>query len=363
VAQHDTACGEAGRVADDVQVLELPGAAVAADLGLEHERFDVAVEEFLLLVGQRLEIVEHAREFGIGQLEAEFLDALAQGRAAAVLAKHEIGAGHAHVVRPHDLVRRVMLQHAVLVDAGFVRERVLADHCLVARNRHARDAREQAAGRKQAPGVDAGVQAVDAFTHLERHRDLFERRIARTLTDAVDRAFHLARAAADGSEAVGHGQPQVVVAVDAEGHFVRATHVLRQEREDVMEFLGDRVTDGVGHVDRGRAGFDHGFDHFTQELGLGARGILGRELDVLAQAARVLHAFDGGVDDLLFSHVELVLAMDRAGGEEHVDARPGGHLDRAPRLVDVLAVAAREARDDRAPHFTRDFMHGFPVAR
>ncbi len=194
-----------------------------------------------------------------------------------------------------------MLQHAVLVDAGLVRERVLADDRLVARNRHAGDAREQAAGREQALGVDAGVQAVDAFAHLERHHDFLERRIARTLADAVDRAFHLARAAADGGEAVGHGHAEVVVAVNAEGHLVGAANVLRQEREDVVEFLGHRVADGVGHVDRGRAGFDHGFDHFAQELGFGARGVLGRELDVLAQAARVLHAFDGRVDDLLLA--------------------------------------------------------------
>ena len=46
-------------------------------------------------------------------------------------------------------------------------------------------------------------------------------------------------------------------------------------------------------------------------------------------------------------HVELVLAMDRAGGEEHVQARPRGFRDRRPGLVDVLAVAARERRDDR----------------
>ena len=133
-------------------------------------------------------------ELGIRQLEAEFLDALAQRGAAAVLAEHEVGARHADVVRAHDLVGRVMLQHAVLVDAGLVRERVFADDRLVARNRHAGDAREQAARREQALRVDAGVQAEDALAHLERHHDFFERAVARALADAVDRAFDLARA-------------------------------------------------------------------------------------------------------------------------------------------------------------------------
>ena len=80
-----------------------------------------------------------------------------------------------------------------------------------------------------------------------------------------------------------------------------------------------------------RTGLDRGFDDFAQEVELGARGVLGRELDVLAQAARVLHAFDRRVDDLLLRHVELVLAMDRAGREEHVNARLRRDLARRSR--------------------------------
>ena len=37
-------------------------------------------------------------------------------------------------------------------------------------------------------------------------------------------------------------------------------------------------------------------------------------------------------------------------------------LHGAPDLVDVLAVAAREARDDRALHFPGNLVHGLPVA-
>ena len=40
----------------------------------------------------------------------------------------------------------------------------------------------------------------------------------------------------------------------------------------------------------------------------------------LAVLARDLHALDRAADDLLLRHVELVLAMDRAGGQEHVQA-------------------------------------------
>ena len=58
-------------------------------LGLQHERFDVAVVELLLLVRQRLEFLEHAREFDVVELEAQFLDALAQRMTAAVFAQHQ----------------------------------------------------------------------------------------------------------------------------------------------------------------------------------------------------------------------------------------------------------------------------------
>ncbi len=49
------------------------------------------------------------------------------------------------------------------------------------------------------------------------------------------------------------------------------------------DFLRRRVADGVGHIDRGRAGFDHRRQHLDQEFGLGADRVLGGELDVVAQ--------------------------------------------------------------------------------
>ena len=39
--------------------------------GAQHQRLDVAVEELLLLVGERLELLEHAVELELIELEAE----------------------------------------------------------------------------------------------------------------------------------------------------------------------------------------------------------------------------------------------------------------------------------------------------
>jgi hypothetical protein len=75
-----------------------------------------------------------------------------------------------------------------------------------------------------------------------------------------------------------------------------------------------------------------------------ARGVLRRELDVIAQAAGQLHALDGLAQDLLLGHLQLVFAMDRAGGEEHVDAAalaPAGPPARRARCIAGCSAPAR----------------------
>ena len=62
------------------------------------QRFDVAVEELLLLVGQCLEFLEQLIEFGVADVEAELLDALAKCVTAAMLAEHEVGARQPHIL-------------------------------------------------------------------------------------------------------------------------------------------------------------------------------------------------------------------------------------------------------------------------
>ena len=186
--------------------------------GPQHQRLDVAVEQLLLLVGERLEFLEHAVEFELVELEAQFLDPLAERVPAAVLAEHEVAARQADVLGPHDLVGRVVLEHAVLVDARFVRERVLADDRLVARNRHAGDARDQPRDVGYSRLVWMPVSQVEErVARLQRHHDFLQRAVAGALADAVDGAFDLARAGHDRGQAVGHRHAQIVVAMHATG--------------------------------------------------------------------------------------------------------------------------------------------------
>src|ERR1700730_18622379 len=90
-------------------------------------------------------------------LHRERADALAERVPAAVLAEHQVAARQAHVLGTQDLVGRVVLEHSVLVNAGFVREGVFTHHRLVARDRHAGDAGNEPRGGVQAAGVNGGA--------------------------------------------------------------------------------------------------------------------------------------------------------------------------------------------------------------
>ena len=128
---------------------------------------------------------------------------------------------------------RAFLEHAVLVDAGLVGEGVLADDRLVALHLDAGDVGHQPAGGHEPLGVDARVGVVVVVPRAQGHDDFFQRAVAGPLADAVDRALDLARAGLDGGQAVGHGQAQVVVAVDADHGLVDVRHAVAERADDV----------------------------------------------------------------------------------------------------------------------------------
>ena len=230
------------------QAHERAGRAAAARLGGElgqgpgsvgrafrpqHQGLDVPVEELLLLVGERLEVLEDAVELELIELEPQRLHALAEGVAPGVLAEHQVAAREAHVLGAQDLVGRVVLEHAVLVDPRLVREGVLAHHRLVARDRLPGDARDQARGRIEAVGLDVGRDIEERGAGLQRHHHFLERAVAGALADAVDGALDLARPGHDRGQAVGDRHPEIVMAVHREADALDAAHVLAQVAEQL----------------------------------------------------------------------------------------------------------------------------------
>ena len=118
--------------------------------------------------------------------------------------------------------------------------------------------------------LHAGVGVVEVAARAQGHDDLFERAVAGPLAQPVDRALDLSGAGLDGGEAVGHGHPQVVVAVDADHGAVDVRHALAEGLDDAVHVAGRGVADGVGDVDRRRPGGNRRLDHLAEEIGLGA---------------------------------------------------------------------------------------------
>src|SRR5207302_899192 len=154
-------------------------------------------------------------------------------------------------------------------------EGVLPDDRLVALHVNTGDTRHLPARGPEALGVDAEFQAVVVVARPHRHDDFFEGAVAGPFTNAVDGALDLPGAFLDRGQTVGDGETEIVVAMNAQYDLVDAAHVLLEVADGGGVLLGDGVANGVGDVDRRRAGGDHLLDDFREKLQLGAGRVFG----------------------------------------------------------------------------------------
>ena len=333
------------------------------DLGvllvLFHQGDDVGVVHALLAVGQRDEpLVERLLLLG-GELVAELLQARAEARAPGVLAHHQARRGPADRFGRHDLVGRTLLDHAILMDAGLVREGVDADDRLVRRDRDAGAAADQRTGRADPLGADAGLVArVVVAPRAEGHHDLFERGVARALADAVDRDLDLPHARLDRGDRVGGRHAEVVVVVGAVDDLVGVRQalpdVLAHGGEHRRALVGQGVADGVGQVDRPRPGAYRHLDRPAEVVDVGAGGVHRRPLDVGDGVAGVADHLLDPHQGLVARHPHLMLQVDVGGGEEDVQHRVRRRPQRLDGGVDVHLDAAGERGDGDIPALLGD---------
>ena len=95
---------------------------------------------------------------------------------------------------------------------------------------------------------------------------------------------------------------------------VNVFDVIEEVADQLGELVGHGVADGVGDVDGRGTRFDGGLGDLGEEFGLGARGILGAELDVLGQGSRVADALDGEAQDFALRLLEFVFEMQLRRG-------------------------------------------------
>jgi hypothetical protein len=214
-------------------------------------------------------------------------------------------------------------------------------------NDHARHLAHQTADARELCRVDLGPDVVEIVSHVQRHDDLFERSVACALADAVDCNLDLPRAVLHGRQAVGDGQPEVVVAVDADHRVFDARHVLPDHRDALTELAGNRIADGIRDIQCACARFDRRLERFVHEVHFRSAGILGAELDILTETPSISDHLADLLEHLGSAHTELVLPMDRGRRDEGVDSAVLGRCHCLRRLVDVRFVSPCQAADCR----------------
>ena len=259
--------------ADHAQEFDLDPVVFLTGFLIADEGQKVVLEHLFLPVCQSLEPYEDVLQLVVGQFITQFLEFRPQSRTPRVLAHDDVGFLQADVLGPHDLERLGVLEHAVLMDAAFVSEGVLAHDGLVVLHRKARDRGNAARDVHQLRRVDAGVIGHDVVANLHGHHDLFQGCVAGTLAQSVDRAFDLPGAALDGCQRVGRRHAEVVVAMGGKDHLLGAGHFGNQAADQLGAFVGRSVADGVGDIDRGRPRPDSDLDHTGEIVPFGPGGI------------------------------------------------------------------------------------------
>ena len=211
--------------------------------------------------------------------------------------------------------------------------------------------------------LDAGPRAAEAVaSSRKRHHDLFDRRVAGSLTDTVDGDFDLASAGRDRGQGVGGRHPEIVVAMNRDDRVFDPGHVFLQVGHQIRVFGWGGVPDGIRHVEGCCAGFDGAREDLDKVIPVGTSGIFSRELDVIDQRMRQRDHFADPLEYVLARHLQFVLEMDIRGGNEGVDPglfRPG---HRFATLLDIFAIRAGQTSNACTLDAIRDELDRLEIA-
>ena len=329
---------------------------------LVQQRGYVAVGHVLFAVAERLELGKGVAQLLGRELVAHLAHVLVEGVAAAELAQHYLRLGHAHVLGVDYLICAAIGQHAVLMYARLVQKRVLAHYGLVGLHVYARERGYQLAGAHELARIQPYVAAVELAARLERHGQLLQRRVARALAYAVYRAFELPHTGAHSGQAARHAQPQVVVAVRRQHYLVDVPHVLAYAAYQLLKLQRHGIPHRVRYVHGGSALAYGRIQHAVEELRLGARGVLGRELHVVGIVARQAHRRTGQLQHLLGRLFELVAHVQIAGGYHNMYAAAAGTGQCLRGGLYVAGHGAAHRADDRLAHRLGHGLHRLKVA-
>jgi hypothetical protein len=255
-----------------------------------------------------------------------------------------------------------LLYDAVLMHARFVSESVFADNRFVAGDDKARHGAEQFRCLVYFLGTNAGVKGQLVFPRANRHDNLFKRRVARSLADAVYRALDLPCAVPDGGDTVCDGHAKVVVTMGAQNDTVNVGNILPDFPEQRGHFRRDNVAHGVGQVHYRRTRVNDLSHDLAEVAHVAPRGVLGRKLDVARVLARMLDSADCVLERLFARFPQLVLQVNVGRSDKNMDSRMRSDLDCIPCGVDVGPSGARKARHRDVLERARDLLDRIELA-
>ena len=333
------------------RVHQLQGDQLVGFLDVGHlrgdQRTDVIVVNLFFLVGQFFETLKSTVELFVTRGKTEFGKFVFEGGTPRVLAQHQrIVQIQSDLFRAEDFVGELVFEDTVLVDPALMGKSVFAHDGLVGLRLDTGDGGDQAAGGIDLTGVDLRMQVtVIVGADIECHDHLFEGGIAGTFPQSVDGALDLAGPLVHRFEGVGDGQTQVVVVVHRDDG--ASGHMINEFSDPNSYFIGHEDADGIGDVDRPGSRFDSGGDNLLHEAHVAPSGIFEAELHILDKGTGVGDGIDGTADHFVGGHLELVLHVDGAGGDEGVDATLGGFGDGITGGFDVALESTSEGADAR----------------
>ncbi len=170
------------------------------------------------------------------------------------------------------------------------------------------------------------------------------------------------RARLQSGQRIGHGQPQVVVAVHAEDRLMAVGRMLDDVADQRAVLFRQSVAHRVGQVDGGGPGVDDGLGHAAQKVLVGARGVLGGKFHIRRIACG---PFDGGHGH--FQHgvgffAQFVAHVQIRCGQEGVDARRFSPLDGLPAAIDVSGHGPAQARHANVAGLGGDGLHSLEIS-
>ena len=257
-------------------------------IAVAHEFQQVGVIDFFFGIGHQQEALVHFIHVHFFHVVAQALQVVLQGVAAAARSEYDGVGIDPYIFGVQDLVVFAVLQHAVLVDTGAVREGIAAHNGFVGLHRHMHHGFHEGADLVDAFGIDVGAIS-QRMVRFQDHSHFFEGSVPGAFADAVDSALHLAGAVHYAGNGVGGSQPEVVMAMHGDDGLVDVGHVIHQVLDLCAVLIRQAITVGIGDINGGGAGGNDGFHHAGQVFIVCAAGIFRIKFHIIHKLTGILH--------------------------------------------------------------------------